>query len=424
MKFQLTWAHGREFRDVQENFIIGRKSGDLQFSGDDRMSGKHACFYVEKNHFYIVDLGSSNGTYLNGKRLEAQEPAALSDGDEIKLGNQNFKIVVDNESTTVDFKSTRPEKTETEILENDDKTHVEVLALPQQDKHLPSDYQNDLTFSQTAIEGIPQLSGRKENLQMLADGLHVPTPPPRKAPSVSAASKILIAAIVLGGAYLWVNHNKDAPVETTSAIPAPVMSQPTPAATPTETARAPANETVIEAPRPLYPTTEAPEKKAIPDAVLRLKVAEYAQSLKNQEKHEPEAAPTLATMPATAPPAKKKKTVKKQLKKVRIVKKIPDNGFQEVKLMSTLNGLKSEYQLLSSPRAKNALQIDASEIISKHFEVLRDSVNLRWKNARALASSEKSQLKTELLQKIVSINDREKYLQNNLRYFLIGDRKF
>lgn len=50
------------------------------------VSRLHAVVYCAEQTFYIVDLNSTNGTYINGIRLVPQRPHPLSDGDEIRLG--------------------------------------------------------------------------------------------------------------------------------------------------------------------------------------------------------------------------------------------------------------------------------------------------------------------------------------------------
>lgn len=47
----------------------------------------HARLYMQNRHLYIVDLHSTNGTYLAGKRLEADTPTRLSNGAEVLLGS-------------------------------------------------------------------------------------------------------------------------------------------------------------------------------------------------------------------------------------------------------------------------------------------------------------------------------------------------
>jgi pSer/pThr/pTyr-binding forkhead associated (FHA) protein len=50
------------------------------------VSRKHAMISKQSGEYYLVDLGSSNGTFLNGNRLNSNEPALLESGDRITLG--------------------------------------------------------------------------------------------------------------------------------------------------------------------------------------------------------------------------------------------------------------------------------------------------------------------------------------------------
>jgi pSer/pThr/pTyr-binding forkhead associated (FHA) protein len=74
----------------QQIWTIGR---DLRKVGiaiqDGRLSRCHAAIkYVEGKGFYLVDLGSSNGSFRNGERV--WRSAALKDGDRIRLGSLVF----------------------------------------------------------------------------------------------------------------------------------------------------------------------------------------------------------------------------------------------------------------------------------------------------------------------------------------------
>lgn len=54
------------------------------------VSRVHACIRRSEDALTLVDMGSVNGTYLNGQRLTPNQPRVLRDGDEIRLG----KLVV------------------------------------------------------------------------------------------------------------------------------------------------------------------------------------------------------------------------------------------------------------------------------------------------------------------------------------------
>lgn len=61
---------------------------DLSREGPEAIwvSRRHARIFYHDGHFYIEDLGSTNGTYLNNKRLVSGLPYALQDGDELRFG--------------------------------------------------------------------------------------------------------------------------------------------------------------------------------------------------------------------------------------------------------------------------------------------------------------------------------------------------
>lgn len=56
------------------------------------VSRHHAIINRSEDTLTLVDMGSSNGTYLNGQRLIPQQPRVLRDGDEIRLGKLTLHI--------------------------------------------------------------------------------------------------------------------------------------------------------------------------------------------------------------------------------------------------------------------------------------------------------------------------------------------
>lgn len=57
------------------------------------VSRKHAVIRLRDRRLEIQDLGSSNGTYVNGKRLLPHHPETLRDGDEIILGKMTIRVL-------------------------------------------------------------------------------------------------------------------------------------------------------------------------------------------------------------------------------------------------------------------------------------------------------------------------------------------
>ena len=77
---------------AQDRVSIGRAhSNDVKLTNPMRLvSRQHAEIRQEKGRFWIVDLGSKNATWLNGRRLEAEQPYSLHSGDHLLVGD--FKI--------------------------------------------------------------------------------------------------------------------------------------------------------------------------------------------------------------------------------------------------------------------------------------------------------------------------------------------
>jgi hypothetical protein len=72
---------------------IGR-SPQTDIPIDDRFaSGRHARIYQRDGFAYIEDMGSTNGTYLNGKRLESAE--LLRTEDRIRIGDTEFRYAIE-----------------------------------------------------------------------------------------------------------------------------------------------------------------------------------------------------------------------------------------------------------------------------------------------------------------------------------------
>ncbi|MCR4436546.1 MAG: FHA domain-containing protein [Clostridiales bacterium] len=77
---------------LTEDTTIGRSRGNSIHIEDPFLSGRHAILTKKGGSFYIQDVGSTNGTELNGTRL-GTEPVLLKDGDRIHAGQLDFLYV-------------------------------------------------------------------------------------------------------------------------------------------------------------------------------------------------------------------------------------------------------------------------------------------------------------------------------------------
>ncbi len=103
-------------------FFIGR-SADCQLSLDDNMvSRRHAALHVSADAASVEDLGSRNGVFLNGVRIEKSEP--LHDADLIRIGSQDLAFYSGEEltlpaSSRRDARVTRREMRVTQLAPHD-----------------------------------------------------------------------------------------------------------------------------------------------------------------------------------------------------------------------------------------------------------------------------------------------------------------
>ena len=76
--------------DLFGGLSIGR-STDADIRIEDRFASSiHARLYSRGASYYVEDMNSTNGTYLNGGRLEGE--AELTDLDEVRIGDTEFRF--------------------------------------------------------------------------------------------------------------------------------------------------------------------------------------------------------------------------------------------------------------------------------------------------------------------------------------------
>lgn len=86
-----------EYELNQERISIGRKPDNNIQIDNLAVSGKHALVISILDDSFLEDLGSTNGTYVNGKLIKKH---ALKDGDVVSIGKHELKYV--NEHASAD----------------------------------------------------------------------------------------------------------------------------------------------------------------------------------------------------------------------------------------------------------------------------------------------------------------------------------
>lgn len=81
-----------ESYSIRELAFIGRSRRCQIYIDDPYLSKTHARIFLRDGSFYIEDLGSTNGSYLNGRKLPAH-PIRIKDSDKLSFGNISFIFV-------------------------------------------------------------------------------------------------------------------------------------------------------------------------------------------------------------------------------------------------------------------------------------------------------------------------------------------
>jgi hypothetical protein len=73
-----------------DELTVGRAAG-CQITLDDTYASQiHARIFTRDGQLYVEDLGSTNGTYLNRRKVSA--PMVVSDGDRIQIGSTVMEV--------------------------------------------------------------------------------------------------------------------------------------------------------------------------------------------------------------------------------------------------------------------------------------------------------------------------------------------
>ncbi len=72
----------------KKRFLVGRKVGDMVLT-DTKISGTHFAIEIHNSETVLIDLDSTNGTTLNGKKVHM---SPINNGDEIEIGTSILKF--------------------------------------------------------------------------------------------------------------------------------------------------------------------------------------------------------------------------------------------------------------------------------------------------------------------------------------------
>jgi pSer/pThr/pTyr-binding forkhead associated (FHA) protein len=82
---------GKTFDAGPVPVTVGRSSENtISLDGDDFASGRHARIESQRDGVWILDLGSTNGTFVNGERVDGRQQ--LHRGDLVQIGDTELRF--------------------------------------------------------------------------------------------------------------------------------------------------------------------------------------------------------------------------------------------------------------------------------------------------------------------------------------------
>lgn len=80
----------------QSPIVVGRRPQCDLVLLDATVSGRHARLYSTGDHILVTDLGSTNGTWVNGEKVQF---ASVRSGDELRFGTQIARVLLADDAS-------------------------------------------------------------------------------------------------------------------------------------------------------------------------------------------------------------------------------------------------------------------------------------------------------------------------------------
>jgi Mg-chelatase subunit ChlD len=88
-------VRGQRIAVTGPRYQIGAGNGnDLSITTDKYLSNLHARIEQSQGHWMLFDQGSSNGTFVDGRRLSTDQGHALRSGESVRIGASEFRVLI------------------------------------------------------------------------------------------------------------------------------------------------------------------------------------------------------------------------------------------------------------------------------------------------------------------------------------------
>ncbi|ADO74006.1 FHA domain-containing protein [Stigmatella aurantiaca] len=141
---------------VREEITIGRQEGNTIRLTERNVSRRHARLLRQNGHVVVEDLGSSNGTRINGERISGQ--SAIKDGDLLQIGDydlalQNEAALAASKASAASSPSTRPTLPAAPALRGSDEPSDPEGSAPEAETELETPVQDEASGPSPGPEG-------------------------------------------------------------------------------------------------------------------------------------------------------------------------------------------------------------------------------------------------------------------------------
>lgn len=130
----VTEALGDLTLTVTDSLSVGRGSDNDVVLGSKAVSRNHAVLSVLDTELYVKDLDSSNGTFVNNKRIEANKTVQLNADDKLGFASFEFQVMAlaaeDIESSAIDPATKEPKAKEPEEIVGSVQEDLESTSTP------------------------------------------------------------------------------------------------------------------------------------------------------------------------------------------------------------------------------------------------------------------------------------------------------